>query len=77
MSSRLDQQREKELQPKRMQFAINELEKLGFDCHFDDTKIDFQFKGKDIQFFPYSGWHTGKGIQDGRGWKNLKKQLQN
>ena len=75
MSNRLDQEREKELQPKRMQFALDELTKMGYELTFDNTKIDFKHKGNRIQFFPYSGWHTGKGIKDGRGWKKLKQQL--
>lgn len=75
MSNRLDQQREKQLQPKRIQFAINQLKEAGFDCTSDDTKVEFLFKGNKITYFPYSGWHTGKSIKDGRGWKNLKKQI--
>jgi len=31
--------------------------------------------GSTINFFPYSGWHSGKSIEDGRGFKNLLKQL--
>ena len=76
MSNRLDQEREKELQPKRINFAIQELEKLGIKILLVcDTRIDFEFKGNKIEFYPYSGWHTGKGIKDGRGWENLKKQI--
>lgn len=77
MSNRLDKERESELQPRRMQFALDELKKLGYQTEFDHTKIEFSHNGNKIQFFPYSGWHTGKGIIDGRGWKNLKKQLTN
>src|SRR5690606_35841086 len=41
----------------------------------NETKIEFIFKGNIVRFFPYSGWHTGKSITDGRGWANLVKQL--
>lgn len=77
MSNRLDKEREKTLQPKRINFAIQELEKLGIKILLVcDTRIDFEYKGNKIEFYPYSGWHTGKGIKDGRGWEKLKKQLQ-
>jgi hypothetical protein len=76
MSNRLDQEREKELQPKRIEYAIEKLENLGFEIVFKcNTRIDFYYKGELIQFYPYSGWHTGKTIKDGRGIKNLLKQL--
>ena len=40
-------------------------------------KKEIQFNHKDelIKFFPYTGWHTGKSITDGRGIENLLKQL--
>lgn len=76
MSNRLDQERETELQPKRINTAKLELERLGYAIITEDkTKITFQFKGNIIQFFPYSGWASGKGIKDGRGLHNLLKQL--
>lgn len=28
-----------------------------------------------VHFYPYSGWHTGKSINDGRGWNNLYNQI--
>lgn len=76
MSNRLDQERESKLQPKRIEFAINELKKMGVETESDDTKITFKYKGNKIYFFPYSGWHSGKGIKPGRGWNKLKNQLQ-
>lgn len=73
---RLDKQRESELQPQRMGFAKSEIEKLGYEIVTEnDTQLVFLFKGNKITFFPYSGWHSGKGITDGRGWKNLYKQI--
>lgn len=74
--ARLDQERQKNLEPKRINFALAELRKLNLEITaIETTRIDFTFKGNKIQFFPYSGWHTGKGIKDGRGWKKLYKQL--
>jgi len=77
MSKRLNQDREKELTPKRFEYAISQLEKMGYYIAYkDDTKIRFEFNNHIVTLFPYSGWHTGKSIQDGRGLKNLLKQLQ-
>lgn len=77
MSNRLDKEKEKELQPKRMEYAISKIRnELGYELTFiDETRIEFIFKGNVIKFFPYSGWHTGKSIKDGRGIENLLKQL--
>ena len=38
--------------------------------------LEFKYKGNTIKFYPYSGWHSGKGIKDGRGFQNLIKQLE-
>lgn len=76
MSNRLNQEREKLLQPKRIAFGKAKIQKLGLEIiGEDDTKLVFMFKGHKVQFFPYSGWHTGKSIKDGRGLRNLLKQL--
>jgi len=76
MSNRLDKERQKDLEPKRVEFALGELRKLGLEITYNDgTRIDFIFKEKKVQFYPYSGWHTGKTIKDGRGWQNLYNQL--
>ena len=77
MSNRLDQEREKELQPKRIETAVKLLTAIGYtELDVDDTKIKFLHKGEPVTFFPYSGWHSGKSIKDGRGLANLLKQLQ-
>lgn len=76
MSNRLNQDREKELQPKRIEYAVKRLNELGYIVmEVDDTKIKFWHKGEVVIFYPYSGWHTGKSIKDGRGLENLLKQL--
>lgn len=76
MSNRLDKEREEKLQPKRMEIAVREIEKLGYEVNYKDgVKIHFWFNGAAVTFYPYSGWATGRTIKDGRGLKNLLKQL--
>lgn len=76
MSNRLNQEREAKLQPLRMQAAIKELTELGKQpIQVDETCLMFVHMGKQCNFFPYSGWHTGSTIKDGRGLQNLLKQL--
>lgn len=76
MSNRLNQDREKDLQPKRIEYAARKLNELGYiSLEIDDTKIKFFHKGEPCLLYPYSGWHTGKTIKDGRGLENLLKQL--
>lgn len=74
--ARLNIERQKELEPKRFEYAKAELNKLGYVLTFEDaTRLEFIFKGEKIQLYPYSGWHTGKTIKDGRGIEKLLKQL--
>lgn len=76
MSNRLDQEREERLQPTRIEFAIKEIEKLGYKIVYKDkTKVIFDFKDSSVTIYPYSGWFTGKTVQDGRGLQNLLNQL--
>lgn len=76
MGNRLDTDRQKVLEPKRIEFAVEQLEKAGIVIDLvDETKIKFKWKGNWVTFFPYSGWHSGKSIIDGRGIENLLKQL--
>lgn len=77
MSSRLNKQREEALQPLRMQYAKEEIAKLGYQIeYYNQTFLTFYFKGSLVKMFPYSGWHTGKTIKDGRGIEKLLKQIQ-
>jgi hypothetical protein len=63
-------------EPRRMTYARNQIESLGFQIIYEDeSEIRFNFKGKPIHFFPYTGWHTGKTIKDGRGLQKLLQQL--
>ena len=74
--ARLNEQRQKQLEPRRMQFALDQINKLGLVIlDHSDTAVYCSFRGCIVTFFPYSGWHTGKSIKDGRGWDNLYKQL--
>lgn len=76
MSNRLNQEREKELQPKRMATAKLAIENWGYEIILqDETKLEFKYKGCIIQFFPYSGWATGVTIKDGRGLVHLIEQI--
>lgn len=74
--SRLNIDRQNKLEPVRLQKTIMEITNLGLKITSITQKmIEFEFKGRTVRFYPYSGWATGKSIQDGRGLKNLIKQL--
>jgi len=76
MGKRLDQDRQKRLEQPRTQKAIEAIEALGYEILFkSDKEIEFEHIGDRVKFFPYSGWHSGKSIKDGRGLENLLKQL--
>lgn len=73
---RLNIERQKELEPKRMDAAILALDKLGITPILTtSTRIEFEYKGSSVFYYPYSGWHTGKTIKNGRGLQNLLKQI--
>lgn len=74
--TRLDTERQNRLEPKRIEYAIQQIQKLGFEVNkVSDHEINFQYKGHIIKFFPYSGWATGSTIKDGRGPNKLLLQL--
>lgn len=76
MSNRLDQERQAKLEPQRMQSCKARLTALGFTVvENGHTELQFEFKGSLVKFWPYSGWHSGKTIKDGRGFNNLLEQL--
>lgn len=54
----------------------NELIEMGFDV-ISSTKgtIQFWHNGNVITYYIKKQWATGKGINDGRGWDNLIKQI--
>lgn len=73
---RLDIEKQKELEPKRMEYARNQITALGYPvtevkCH----TLQFTFRGSPVTLYPYSGWFTGRTVTDGRGIKNLLKQI--
>lgn len=75
--ARLDTERQNELEPKRIEYAVKKLNELGYiSLEVDNTKIKFWHKGEPCLLYPYSGWHTGKTIKDGRGIDKLLAQLQ-
>lgn len=62
--ARLNKEREKRLEPTRLQYAKQEIKKLNLPVTFQDEKtLKFTFEGNVITFFAYSGWFSGKGIQ--------------
>lgn len=64
------------IQSDRVKMAKNEIEILGYEITFENTsRIEFEFKSGKVVFFPYTGWHTGKTIRDGRGLKKLISQI--
>ena len=74
--ARLNEDRQKSLEPKRIDYAVEQIAALGYKVIArDKTSIKFIHKGKTITFYPYSGWATGASIKDGRGLKNLLSQL--
>ena len=74
--ARLDIDRQLTLEPIRMKSAKDFITKLGYEITLEtDKELDFEFKGCIIKFFPYSGWHSGGSIKDGRGLKKLLKQI--
>ena len=67
MSNRLDQEREKRLQPKRISYAVSQIQSMGLEIiEVNETRVDFYFNGDIIKYFPYSGWHTGTSIVTGK-----------
>lgn len=78
MGKRLNQQRQDNLQPQRMKHAVDRIQQCGFTIHYqDNNKIMFMYKDNPVSFYPYSGWHSGKGIKDGRGLYVLLQQIKN
>lgn len=74
--ARLDIERQKQLEPKRMAYAIEQISKKGYIVSkVSDTELNFEFNGKKVQFYPYSGWASGSTIKNGRGLQNLLRQI--
>ena len=75
--SRLDKERQLQLEPKRMAYAKKAIENKGYTViQVSDTQLQFEHTlCHKVNFFPYSGWASGSTIKDGRGLKNLLKQI--
>jgi hypothetical protein len=74
--SRLNTERQKKLEPKRIKNAMDEITDLGYDVSLiDGNELQFEFKGSIVRFWPYTGWASGKTIKDGRGFMNLYNQI--
>lgn len=74
--ARLDIERQLELEPKRMEFAKKSIEDLGYKVtEVSSTELRFEFRNKTVSLFPYSGWHSGSTIKDGRGLSKLLRQI--
>jgi hypothetical protein len=76
--TRLDIERQNRLEPIRIKKALDEFLKIGLKViSHNENVIRFYWSGSVINYFPYSGWASGKTIKDGRGLKKLLKQLVN
>ena len=65
-----------ELIPERMAHAKKKIGQAGYvySCP-NDLTISFRYKCETVLFYPFTGWFTGKTVQDGRGLQNLLKQI--
>lgn len=73
---RLNTEKQEALEPVRVAHAKKQIEALGHKILFESSgELRFEFRGNMVKLFPYSGWHTGASIDDGRGLDNLLKQL--
>lgn len=64
------------LNAERYAYAKKKISELGILVFEVDNKtLNFHFNDHEVYFYPYTGWATGKSIKDGRGLKNLLKQL--
>lgn len=70
---------QKAVQKQRLEFASMRLEESGIDILGSSSEYQLLFihQGHKVYFFPYTGWHSGSTIQDGRGIENLMKQIKN
>jgi hypothetical protein len=59
-----------------METAVAELRRRGYKIkHAGTNALLFEHAGRTVQFWPYSGWHSGATIKDGRGLQKLLDQL--
>lgn len=73
---RLDQQKQIELQPVRLEYAKNRLTELGHIITYESkTELRFEHKGYIVFLYPYTGWFQGKSVFPGRGIDKLLNQI--
>ena len=73
---RLDQDRQLEYEQKRIDQAEKKIFQTGCEIlEKTNRSVTFLFQDAVCTIWPYSGWHTGKTIKDGRGLRNLLKQI--
>lgn len=73
---RLNIEKQKQLEPVRIDYARKKITDLGYEIiKENNTTLQFMYNGSIITLYPYSGWHTGKTIKDGRGLNKLLKQI--
>ena len=66
----------RELEQKRMEYGEWQIIEAGYDVSkINRSKLQFEFKEETVYYFPYTGWFSGKSVRDGRGIKNLIKQI--
>ncbi len=53
------------------------LKEQGFKVTENKIAINFEFNGNHVVFWKKSKWFSGKSVNDGRGLKNLLKELGN
>lgn len=71
-----NKERQQELQPARMQYAISRIKALGYEVtQVDNATLQFIHNDSPILVYPYTGWFTGKSVSDGRGIHVLIGQL--
>jgi len=74
---RLNQERQHRLEPQRIEHAIKVLEGRGYTVipNYTERSVRFEHLGATVIFWPYSGWFTGRTVNDGRGLQNLLHEL--
>lgn len=77
MSNRLDQKKQTRLEPKRIRTVKKTLEQMNFNIEHTKCEKGLICKRDKQQFiiYPYSGWWSGKGIGQGRGFVKLIEKL--
>ena len=74
--SRLDEERQLKYEQQRIDQAAKKIFQSGCEIlEQTNRSVTFLYKDQVCRIWPYSGWHTGKSITDGRGLRNLLKQL--